>query len=333
MKKSTAFSILLYSFVALLFIRCDENRLDINVSETAPEIEILNFADAYYGIDSSNFYQAIPALKETYPHFFATGDSMLWVDRRFNEGLSQLFNDHQKVFTSKRLNEIQSEIESGFQHLHCYFPSTPKFTLYTYISNLDFNYPILYIDSIHTGFIGLDLYLGTNHPAYKQLPDYIKRRHNPSFVAPDLFKEIALSKLPAHNDDESLIDDMIYWGLVRYFQEAMMPEIETNILFGFTPEQIQFCHQNEVSIWTYFVENQLLFDTSIDSKRRFIFEAPFSKFYTDVDNQSPGRIGEWIGWRIIHSYMDAHEETSLSDLMSTKDYNALFRDSHYKPIR
>jgi hypothetical protein len=31
--------------------------------------------------------------------------------------------------------------------------------------------------------------------------------------------------------------------------------------------------------------------------------APFSKFYLEIDNDSPGRIGAWIGWQMVRSYM------------------------------
>ena len=32
-------------------------------------------------------------------------------------------------------------------------------------------------------------------------------------------------------------------------------------------------------------------------------EAPYSKFNLDIDKQSPGAIGRWLGYKIVDSYM------------------------------
>jgi hypothetical protein len=79
------------------------------------------------------------------------------------------------------------------------------------------------------------------------------------------------------------------------------------------------------------VENNLLFSSQHQNKQRFVEEAPFSKFYTEFDTQTPGRIGQWIGWRIIESYMKAHPEKSLTDLINEQDAQQILRESRYKP--
>ena len=51
-----------------------------------------------------------------------------------------------------------------------------------------------------------------------------------------------------------------------------------------------------------FVRNELLFKTDNNLIDRFISPAPFSKFYLEIDNESPGKIGQWIGWQILRSF-------------------------------
>ena len=46
----------------------------------------------------------------------------------------------------------------------------------------------------------------------------------------------------------------------------------------------------------------------------FFDASPFSKFYLEIDNQSPGRIGRWIGWQIVRSYMNYYPHNKLKDI-------------------
>jgi len=63
--------------------------------------------------------------------------------------------------------------------------------------------------------------------------------------------------------------------------------------------------------------------------KRFIENAPFSKFYTAQDNQSPGKIGSYIGWQIVRSFMKEND-VSLQKLLEI-DEEIIFKKSKYKP--
>ena len=86
---------------------------------------------------------------------------------------------------------------------------------------------------------------------------------------------------------------------------------------------------HEEQIWMYFIEKNLLFDTNSKLSQRFIDNAPFSKFYTAEDKATPGRIGVWLGWQIVTSYMQ-HNDVSLQELLK-KDSEEIFNKSKYKP--
>lgn len=324
---------LFIGFFSMMLISCTNNRLDVDVSGVEAPVQFNRFGEAYFQNDSTEFPQLMGSLIEEHPFFFATGDSLIWVERRYDNQLNQLWSDVSKTFTESVRTQIETQVEDGMAHYAYHFSPLPNQTVYTYVSNLDFNYPVLYVDSLATAFIGLDLYLGPDHPAYRQLPDYLRRIHTPENIAPDLFEQYAFKYVDAPQVDQPLIDEMIRMGLVRYFQLAMLRNTAPEIVFGYTTQQWEFCEKNEINIWTYLVEKQLLFDSSLDTKRRFLFPAPFSKFYTALDNETPGRIGEWVGWKIVTSYMDNHPEVSISDLMNTSDFQSLFRESKYKPVR
>lgn len=311
-------------------VSCNNNRWDVDTSSVSQSTTFENFAEAFYQNDSAEFYQLLPSIIEEYPFFFTSGDSILWVDQRFDRQLSQLWADYQISFPAEVQSQIQSNIESGLKKFYYHFNQEEGKTVYTYISNLQFDYPVLYVDSINTLFIAADTYLGEDHPAYASFPRYIARRFTPEHIAGDVFEQLALEKMPVV-EESTLIDDMVRAGIIRYFQLAVMNNPKPENLLGYTKEQLQFCRDNEANIWLYFVQKQLLFDSSIDTKRRFVFDAPFSKFYTDIDSNTPGRIAEWVGLQIVTSYMEDHKDVTLPELLAMEDYRFIFRDSGYKP--
>ena len=93
--------------------------------------------------------------------------------------------------------------------------------------------------------------------------------------------------------------------------------------------QINWCAENEGYIWRYFIDKEMLY--SVDAKLipRFLSPEPFSKFYLEIDNDSPGQVGAWIGWQIVRSYMKNNDVT-INELMNKKA-KEIFEQSKYKP--
>jgi hypothetical protein len=46
--------------------------------------------------------------------------------------------------------------------------------------------------------------------------------------------------------------------------------------------------------------------------------------------ESPGNLGQWIGYRIVKSYMEKQPD-NLMALMNENDYKKILHDSGYKP--
>jgi hypothetical protein len=83
-------------------------------------------------------------------------------------------------------------------------------------------------------------------------------------------------------------------------------------------------------MWRYFIEKELLYDNDSKLASRFINPAPFSKFYLEIDNESPGRVGTWIGWQMVRSFAENNKEVSTKQLLEM-DAKELFEKSKYKP--
>jgi hypothetical protein len=54
-------------------------------------------------------------------------------------------------------------------------------------------------------------------------------------------------------------------------------------------------------MWRYFIEKKCF--TVMIKVDSFYKSGSFSKFYLEIDNESPGQVGGWIGWQIVRSYM------------------------------
>jgi hypothetical protein len=175
--------------------------------------------------------------------------------------------------------------------------------------------------------ISLELYLGKDHRFY-EFPQYIKQNFEQSQILPDMVTSFGQTKILPPTDT-SFLSQMIYAGKALYLKDLLLPEYSDADKMGYKPEQITWCQENEGYIWRYFIENKMLYDTDQKLIPRFINPAPFSKFYLEIDNESPGRVGAWIGWKIVRSYME-NNEVSLAQLLKT-DAKEIFEKSKYKP--
>ena len=49
--------------------------------------------------------------------------------------------------------------------------------------------------------------------------------------------------------------------------------------------------------------------------------------------EAPGNTASWLGWQIVKSYMKAHPQTTLPQLLEMKDAQAILDQSGYRPPR
>ena len=105
-----------------------------------------------------------------------------------------------------------------------------------------------------------------------------------------------------------------------------------NISFGdqlrFSKTDLQWCDKNESSIWTFLIENDVLFSSREKEYRSYINHAPFSKGMTQ---DSPSRIAYYIGYKIVEKYMKNNNEVSIKELMFEEDFMQILTKSKYKP--
>ena len=115
-----------------------------------------------------------------------------------------------------------------------------------------------------------------------------------------------------------------------YLEDALLPQIEDSVKMCYTPKQWNYCKTNEYNMWAYFVQNKLLYDSDPSEIVKFTTDAPFTAAF---NKNSPSRVGNWIGWRIVCAYMKKHPKVTLEDLMSQRDAQLILAQSNYKPSK
>ncbi len=114
-----------------------------------------------------------------------------------------------------------------------------------------------------------------------------------------------------------------------YCIDKMLPESTMGDKFRFSKAQMDWTEENEADIWQYIVHEDLLFSKNEQQFRTFINYAPFAK---GIPPEAPGRVGYYIGYRMVSEYMK-NNEIDIEDLMYLTDSREFLKQSKYKPTK
>ena len=310
-------------FYVFLFIQCKKNNNKEEEINSIPiNISFERFDKKFYNTDSFKLND----LKKRYFYLFPKKfDDSIWVNRRKDSLQLILKKAIEKKF--KNFAFIEDDVNQLFKHLKYYFPKIKIPKIVTLINNVDYQSKIIFLDTLV--LISLDTYLGKNHEIYNGIPNYIKYDMDVSFLSSHIADKFLNSKIN-YPKERTFLAQIIYYGKKLYLKEKLLPNKNDTIRIGYSKQDLTWAQENELYIWKYFIENELLYNTDSKLIRRFIDPSPFSKFYLEIDNQSPGRIGRWIGWQIVRSFMKKNPEVKIEDLIF-KPSEELFIKSGYKP--
>lgn len=305
----------------LFFVSCNQkSQIEKTVEEIPVEIKVDRFDQAFFETKPENLNQ----LKQRYPFFFPAGtEDAIWIEKMQHPQWRELYGEVQKKYDN--FEPVTQEIETLFKHIKHYFPKTKMPKVITLIGEMDYNTKTIYADSLVV--VSLELYLGKNHKFY-QFPEYIKQNFEQNQIVPDIASSFIATKLPPKGDRDFL-SQMIYAGKALYLKELLLPDYTDATRIGYTESQNSWCMENEGYIWRYFIDKEMLYSVDAKLSPRFINPAPFSKFYLEIDNDSPGQVGAWIGWQIVRSYMK-NNSIPIEELL-TKNAKVIFEQSKYKP--
>ena len=292
------------------------------------------YEKALFSLDINHLADGVSKLYGKYPDFFIPKDC--WKNEAAIQGLKgyitdpvmkELYRDVQKKYPD--LKALEDEFNKAAKNYLTHFPEADVPKVYTMISGMNSEMGSVWGQDNNV-VICLDMYLGKDYKNYDyaRIPKFISERCESKYMITDCFTKVISYK---HLPDKTLItvlDNMIDKGKQLFFTQTIFPETSEQDILGYSDEKYQWANEHEAQIWQYFIEKNILYSKDDDAIRRMIDETPFTR---DFGNVSPGRIGTFLGLRIVNSYMKKHPETTLEELMKLSDYQMILKESGYKP--
>ncbi|MBQ4818440.1 gliding motility lipoprotein GldB [Aquimarina sp. MMG016] len=314
-----------FAIVFCVFTSCvSENKLEKEITKIPVEVKIERFDQLFAKVTE----ETLPELKEGFPFLFPKQYSdSTWI-KRANDTLQIEINREVKKTFPDLLSE-EEDLRSLLQHIKYYFPEVTVPRAIAITSDVDYRNKIVLSGNLL--IISLDTYLGEDHYFYEGIQAYLKRNFKKSQIMPDIATMYAkqLVELPKNR---TFLANLIYYGKEMYLKKIFLPNQSDAEKMGYSDEQYAWLEANEEQIWRYFIDRQLLYSTGNNLMPRFLYPAPFSKFYLEeIDKEAPDRVGQYIGWRIVASYMK-NNNVSLRQLLMA-DAETIFNTSKYKPAR
>ena len=307
---------LIYLFIILL-ISCEKS-----IDNSNNRISIERFENLFYNSTVSD----LDELKKVYPYFFPNSyPEKVWTDRLKDPVQLEIFNEIQKEYETVEF--LEKGLYNFFKNHKKLFYDFDNLKIITVNSDVDYRNRIILTDSIL--LIGLDNYLGANHRFYDGIPLYIKENFTRNNIISDIAEQFAFKIIP-RDEFYTFLDKIIYYGkILHYKDKCMNDKIDNKYKIGYSTSKMNWAAENEYFVWTYFIQNDILFNPDNNLINRFISDAPFSVFYSEIDNKSSEMIGKYIGWQIVKSYMNNNNVTS-AEMFSAKPID-IYNNSKYKP--
>ena len=324
-QKLSFFNFFLIFGVILAIKGCDslDNR-EAEIAQIEVDVVFDRFDQKFFNAAPDEFY----ALKSQYPYLFPDQyHDSIWTKRQKDSLQVILQTEIAEVFPS--LDPFEKQIRSLYQHIKYYFPRQLDPPVIFLTNNVDYQNKTVYTDSLV--LISLDTFLGAKNELYEGIPSYIVRDMDIAYLGAHLADEFAISVVPEPKD-RTLLGQMIYYGKKLYIKDLLLPNEKDEIKISYSSEEIDWVADNERFIWQYFIENELLYKTQTSFFQRFMEPAPFSKFYLEIDNESPGKIGQWIGWQIVRSYAQKNPKMTPRQILNLTSRD-LFTAANYKPAK
>ena len=308
--------------LGLTLVSCnEESKVENEIANIEANFIIERFDKAFFKASSKD----LPQLKQAYPFLFSkhVPDSILL--KRMNDPLrNELLVEVDKTYPN--LLNTKEELEGLFKHLKYYDQTFKLPRVITLTNDIDYRNKTITTDSLV--LIALDNFLGSEHMFYENIPNYLTDNMGESQIITNVAEGYAKNYV-FQSSRKTLLDEMVYFGKLLYFKDIIIPFKTDAEKIGYSEDQIKWAEANESQIWSYFIEKELLYSTDNKLPSRFIADAPFSKFYLELDNESPGRLGQYIGWQIVKAYANS---TGI-DVMTImqKETEEIFRKSKFKP--
>lgn len=223
------------------------------------------------------------------------------------------------------IQDLQKSLDGAFSRIHYLYTDLPIPAIYLFVSG--FNASIIFVDNDLA--VSTDMYLGSEWKYYNRVVyDYQKKNMRRECMPIDAVSAYLFRNLPYTYTKNRLLENMIYRGKIMYLLSLLLPEYPNYEIMGYTKDEWRWCKNNEKAIWNTIMDKRDLFKTESIVLTSYLNDGPFT---SEVSQDSPGRLGTWIGWQIVESYMQHNQDISLQQMIESGDAQEVLEHSFYRP--
>ncbi len=348
MRLSTALLYILFAGLILSSCTQEASKKIPDVSDIEVDLNLIRYDQSLASIDSKKPQASYLKLLNKYPNmtdlYFKQLIGLYTDDeKKFYSNLAMFIEDERIktladtiAYSFKSTAKIEKDLEQMLRYVKHYFPGYNLPNIYTLFSEFSYQTFIFQdADNKDAIGVGLDFFLGSDFeykridPANPAFSDYLTRSYNKEHLVKKV-ADMIIEDLAGEPNGKRFLDLIIYHGKKQYVLEQILPHTQDTILWEYTPQQMEWVSSNELQMWDYFLEQNLIYEASHLKTAKYIQPAPNSKGMPEV---APGRTGIYIGYKIIQAYLRRHPDTSLVDLLAAKDSQVILEKSRYKPAR
>jgi hypothetical protein len=346
--------VLVTTILLFLLIGCQQNKSKNipKVSNIEVLFDVFQFDQELASLDTLNLSTSFAALESQHPGFTALYFTRIVPipsyknqhekflaelnQMRRTPSISAIRDSVHNHFPAETMDKLYESFEQSFKFYQHYFPQRDVPDIYTFIS--EFGYAAFIFESApgeDAIGIGLDMFLGPTFP-YEEIAaydnafaEYLVRTYNPDHLVKKAIDAI-IDDLTIRPRTSIMLDQLIYEGKKQYLLDRLLPAAEDSVKWELTPAQYDWLKSNEWNIWTYLINEDLLYSNRPSTYLPLLKTSPHSK---GMPPEAPGRAVVYIGRAIVEAYMKRHPEMSLTDMLKIENGQSFLENAKYKPIQ
>ncbi len=330
--------------LALSFYACDSNK-----KQNKGDFEIIRYDKMLFDMDLNNLKAEFDSLKKHYPVFtdlyfekvlnmpgYNLNDSLFLSELKYfvsDTAMKRVYKLCNDVFGD--MENLNADFHTAISNYYKSFPNSKKVRVYSYISGFSLQ-RFIFEDGNFDGIaFAPDLFLGNNFN-YQRLErgqntfsSYLIRTYNEEHIVKKTM-ELLLDDIIGQPSGMRAIDFMMKKGKTLYALKQIMPEIADTVLFEYSPKQLDWMHNNEKDMWAYYIKKNLFYTSDNYKIKRLTSPSPTSQAL-GMPTKSPGRTGNYLGYRILETYIKKNPEIDLKAILGENDSQKILEKSKFKP--
>ena len=331
------------SLLAMFVSACQQKSKLPDVSHIQADVKIERFDQEFAQLKPTDISQQNKLWQSRYGDFYSNymqymlevGDpkDSLYIDEMLKRIIQQKDFINLAQAVNKKFPNVQQqekELTQAFKYVKYYFPAYQMPRFISFFSGFSVQVPI---GDGYVG-IGLDMFLGSDSEFYpalvRDIPMYISRRFTPDNIVPRVVESVLRQDLfPQERSSLNTLQHMVYEGKLLLALDSIIPTVSDSLKIGYTSDQMSWAQAYQTDIWSWFLQEELLYSSDYQRIQKYFTETPFTAELGE-NNESAPKLGMYIGWMIVRKYMERNPEVTLKELLANTNAQEILVKSKFK---